>query len=812
MPIKTLKSFQTAAIDSAVEVFSHVKTLLDAAGSEAQSRAVAIHDNGYLLIEAPTGAGKTLMAGYIVERMSALDDVVWFWFAPFKGVVDQSAAFLREQFAGLKLRTLSEDRSPASTRKGDVFVTTWQTVATRVKDRRSVRKTGEQNPSIDDLILSLREQGLRIGVVVDEAHHGFHGETQAAEFFRGVLQPEYTILVTATPDDADLEDLKKRMKIGHIHRIGVSRPDAVDAGLIKHGIKCVAWKADEGNEGLIDFERVALAEGAAVHRVLKAELVKAGIPLVPLMLVQVASNDRSVERAKERLIALGFTDAQIAVHTADEPDAGLLALANDESREVLIFKMAVALGFDAPRAWTLVSMRAGRDADFGVQLVGRILRVHRRLQGRNVPETLRYGYVLLADMESQGGIDAAGQRINRLQTEYARLSPATVIVRIGNQDQVQMLGRDGQTRFFSVPPTGAVWTPAPIRAETGGQAGAGLFCPSFADSTGDDASQTLRKPLAMSGEDTTTSKYSYPLRKDVPTRFKTQEGGGVDDTTEEECARYFTVDANTLVDLLIKSDKVKYQKRTLEIFTQAVQMDFAYTPPSAEQMRRTAQHELLRSDIFHPKELREALERRLQVTLLDRGVEDAADRKILAGYLDLLLSMRPTILRAAQRAALARESGLKEAAPLPDAIQSDEPLPTSLRNVYGVRPPDLNTWEKEFADLFDADPTGTVLWWHRNPVNKSWSINVLLENGHGFYPDFIVGIRNRPTEEHGLLLDPKERFQQSSELPKILAEHAGYGRVLIVSKDPNDRWAMVERHAGTAVLGAPFKIASAAAY
>src|SRR5208337_4143109 len=102
---------------------------------------------------------------------------------------------------------------------------------------------------------------------------------------------------------------------------------------------------------------------------IKEEVKKIGVSLVPLLLVQVASSDKSVERAKERLKELGFSDSQIAVHTADEPDAGLLALANDESREVLIFKMAVALGFDAPRAWTLVSMRAAQDEDFGVQLV-----------------------------------------------------------------------------------------------------------------------------------------------------------------------------------------------------------------------------------------------------------------------------------------------------------------------------------------------------------------------------------------------------------------------------------------------------------
>ena len=48
---------------------------------------------------------------------------------------------------------------------------------------------------------------------------------------------------------------------------------------------------------------------------------------------------------------------------------------------MLIFKVAVALGFDAP-LFALVSMRGAKDTDFGIQVVGRILRVHHRLQAK----------------------------------------------------------------------------------------------------------------------------------------------------------------------------------------------------------------------------------------------------------------------------------------------------------------------------------------------------------------------------------------------------------------------------------------------
>jgi hypothetical protein len=608
------------------------------------------------------------------------------------------------------------------------------------------------------------------------------------------------------------------MQAGKIHRISVSRSDAVGpgpgAGLIKDGIKCVTWKADEGDEGLIDFEATALREGAALHKLLKAELANIGVSLVPLMLVQVDSKDKSVERAKEKLLALGFTEPQIAVHTAAEPDAGLLALANDESREVLIFKMAVALGFDAPRAWTLVSMRAARDPDFGVQLVGRILRVHRRLQGRAVPELLRIGYVLLADAESQTGIDAAGQRINRLQTEYAKYSTTTVVVRVGNQNQVQVVGPDGQTTFLPVPPPGAIWTPPPgdaaaVPAATGAQPNlfaVGPAMPSTGQARG-EGPLVVGLPLPVS------AGYRYPLRPDVPRQFKTQDLPPDFDATEVDCAAKFVLSADNLHDILLRHDKVKVQKRTLEIFSRMVQTELAFAAPSPEQMQQLAQRELLRSGIYHPKVLRLLLLQRLQAALAERGVEDATDSKRLAEYLDVLLATHPELLREAQRKALLEGAVIQEAGPLPGEMVSDGPLPASARNVYGATPPGLNTWERDFGGLLDSNGGGIVLWWHRNPSQKPWSIRVLLDDGRGFYPDFIVGIQNRKTDRSGLLADTKYAYDTNKELPKILAAHESYGRVLILSKNQRQQWAIARMEAsGKAVLGHAFSLAEAVNY
>ena len=118
--------------------------------------------------------------------------------------------------------------------------------------------------------------------------------------------------------------------VERLNRITIGRREPVEEGLIKEGIKCAAYFAAPGQELLVDYDDVALRDGVALHNRLKDELKKLHVDLIPLMLVQVDSKDRSVERAKGRLLSLGFDEAQMAVHTADEPDSGLLALPNDE--------------------------------------------------------------------------------------------------------------------------------------------------------------------------------------------------------------------------------------------------------------------------------------------------------------------------------------------------------------------------------------------------------------------------------------------------------------------------------------------------
>ena len=817
----TLRGFQDELADSGVALFATAKGLLDVAGSDLASRAAAINHNGYLLIDAPTGSGKTLIAGTIIERFSHAEDVVWFWFAPFKGVVGQTAAFLREEFHGLCLRELADDRTVAMSRRGDVFVTTWQTVATRVKDKRNVRKEGDTNPSIDTLIESLRDGGLRIGVVVDEAHHGFGEGTLAAKFFREVLNPEYTILITATPDDADVSAFEKAMGIDELQRIQVSRADAVKAGLIKKGVKCAAYFVDPDKRALVDLQKTALRDGVAAHRKLKKTLAELKVPLVPLLLVQADSTPQSVEKLKELLRQMDFTEEQIAVHTAEEPDENLLALANDERREVLVFKMAVALGFDAPRAFTLVSMRASRDPDFGVQLVGRILRVHRRLQGRaqagTLSDALNYGYVFLAEAEMQTGIDLAGQKINAIQTEYAKASFATVAMRFGESASgVSKVEPSGQIQFFGLDAgdpeqqegesnrSGKAEKPELVSKEDfdlitffGGQ------------STSPSEGSTDSRAIQVIGS---LGSYRYALRAGAPRRFKTQVVPRDNEVTEEDCAQRFIVSTRDLFEAM--KSRIPVEKRTLDVFEHTIQQEFNFAADlSPTQAAVQAQKALTKNGTFDSRELRRALLRKLALVMREEVMSEADDAEKIAHFLDVILATHPELLWEAQKAANAKFGEILDAEDLPSEIVWSEPLATSRRNVYGVMPAGLNSWEQPLAELLDKDSNDIVTWWHRNEPRQPWSVNVLMPDGRGFYPDFVIGINGRKTENGALLADPKLNYLRDDEAPKVLAEHRTYGRVMILFLD-GARWMTVgyDEKAKRPIVAREFRLADAAGF
>lgn len=813
--ITTAKRYQEDAKNNTLDIFRYANAQLDAAPDQDSRRAASAH-NGCVLIQAPTGAGKTLIAGQVAEEFSRYVKTIWLWFTPFAGLVEQARVAIKSQFQGLRVRDVTCDRVPHGTRSGDVFVSTWAAVTGR-KDSKRLRRDGDESISLDQLLDQLRRNGFKIGVIVDEAHHTFSTGTESVRYYREILQPDFTLMITATPDDQDAENFRKSAGIAIMHRISVSRQDAVDAGLIKPGIKSVAYLAGDQHRELVDFGMAALSDGVRVHRAIKAELNTAGIDLVPLMLVQVASTDKSVDKAKKDLMALGMPEDAIAVYTSDEPDDNLLAVARDEAKEVLIFKMAVALGFDAPRAFTLVSMRGAQDKDFGTQIVGRILRVDSRLQNRAVNPLLNYGYVFLADAEKQTGLAGAADRINSLRTELSSVSPFTMLVRIGNTPSIQVV-ENNQPALMPAP-----WSPPAAAAA----AAPTTTAPAAPITTQDLLTGFIFQPPApdlRAGGGATTRPSALP----TPGVREYQLREGVMRILKKEQLALNTAGLLRCVEARLRIDDkvfteafrqaVNVKRKEEEIFTHVVNYGEFQAHLSDAEIARRAQRLLFEPDYLDPRELQAALTNKLRSEIKARGIFlellDSPDK--LRRAMHLILVANPNLLRDTVRGCCADNADLVDTAPLPAAVSWPSGSKTALLGTYGAYPPDLNNDEAAFAEVLDSDMSSTVAWWHRNEHRKPWSVSLVLPNGTHYYPDFLVKVAGRSKGDGILLVEVKgEHLINSMNTPdKAVATHKLYRKPLMVMREGSGRWMTLRFNEKTAKieLDAIFRMDALAEY
>ncbi len=786
--------YQKEAKDNALSIFRYALKQIEDAPDEVNRRQAAAY-NGSVLIQAPTGSGKTMMAGLIAEDFSRDTKIVWFWFTPFAGLVDQARIALKKQFgSGLRVRDIQNDRMAMGTKSGDVFVTTWASVAANNEKVRRLRRDGDLSLALDTLVPSLRELGFHIGVVVDEAHHTFSGATEAVRFYTEVMQPEFTLLITATPDDKDVEKFKKTTGIAELHRITVSRQDAVDAGMIKAGIKSVAYLAPDDQKALVDFQMAALADAKTVHERIKAELKSIGVNLVPLMLVQVATSERDddVARARENLKLLGFREEAIASYTSKEPSDDLLAVALDETKEVLIFKMAVALGFDAPRAFTLVSMRGAKDTDFGIQVVGRILRVHRHLQGREVPELLRNGYVFLADAENQTGLTSAGEKINSIRTGLSEISPYTMVVNIAGQNQVQIV-QNGQSTMLPVEPrSSAIPNTAqdsniPIYTTGALTGNAQSVLEGFVMAMPEAQTEQMRRVMA------TISATTRFALKQPGLKFKTERMPLGTDALLACIGGKVAIGDRELSEG--RRAKTTVIRREEEIFTRTINDTQYQARISESEIARRAQRVLYEPDYLDPRDLHEVLIKRLKSEYEARGFEYT--ERELELVLDLILAASPTLVRQAARECAAQYAELMDAAPLPENIELMPGARTSRLNVYGAMPPDLNSHELAFVEMLDSDLSGTVEWWHRNEARKPWSIGLILPNGAQYFPDFVVKVKGRNVGDGLLLAEVKgdHLLNSGDTLDKVLAAHQLYKRPVMLMREDGGRFMTIRQDA-----------------
>ncbi len=262
-----------------------------------------------LVFKSPTGSGKTVMIAELLKRISGdmqfEVDKAFVWISFNEESYEQSKTKLYNYYnhgvSNLNLLDLN-DLGNGHLKKNDIFFINWQKVVSRSKDNRRLRQSGEQNISFDDFISATHAEGRELVLIVDEAHIAQH--TELSQEIVDIIDPRIEIHVTATPRNIpDAETVENNL--GGF--VSVKRDSVVEEGLIKEKIEIMPLEEIqriEKSRGSEDLDTLLLDLALEKKKSFKAQYNELGVPINPLILIQLPNDEKSKEGFEENKLEI----------------------------------------------------------------------------------------------------------------------------------------------------------------------------------------------------------------------------------------------------------------------------------------------------------------------------------------------------------------------------------------------------------------------------------------------------------------------------------------------------------------------------
>ena len=397
-----LKIYQENAID---DLLVKTKKLLGYSG------------NKKLVFKSPTGSGKTIMMAeflkQLVDDREVRSSLGFIWAAPRKLHI-QSQEKLENYFESSRALKCSffEDLEDRKIDENEILFFNWESIN---KANAIYIRDNEQEFNLSKVLERTKEDGRKIVLIIDESQFAAglrdKKEEQAANKLRRDINADLTIEVSATPilKDPDetttiqIEDVKKE---GMIKKAVILNDGFKN---LKKGKK-IKSKLSGGTEELVINK--AIEKRQELIRAYQKEKTD----INPLILIQLPDRiGQTEDRVREKVESILKNKYKISTEKGNNKLAIWLSgehvnkdyvEKHNSEVEVLIFKQAIALGWDCPRAQILVLFRQWHSPIFSIQTVGRIMRMPEPDKGHYKTEILNYGYVYtnLNDIEIQEDI------------------------------------------------------------------------------------------------------------------------------------------------------------------------------------------------------------------------------------------------------------------------------------------------------------------------------------------------------------------------------------------------------------------------
>lgn len=353
-----------------------------------------------LIFKAPTGSGKTVMASQMLADLteelqsrgdSPYQQVAFIWIAPNK-LHQQSYFKMKNYFTETRLLKPvmydEIDQSEGTIKAGEILFVNWESIN---KEKNVMVRDSEQNASLYEITRRTQEEaGLPIVVVIDEEHLFWSKSADKSAKVLQRINPKVEIRISATP------------KSNSDHKVTVSREEVVREEMIKKQVVLnpdITKGYNDENELNIHLIQCALQK----RKLLAEAYKKEGTNINPLLLIQLPNDTSESMTSEDAAIAdqvktylreikdITTDNKKLAVWLSGEKE-NLEGLEEpDNMTEVLLFKQAIALGWDCPRAAVLLIFRKLQSNQFTIQTVGRILRMPEQKFYKN--DLLNVGYV-----------------------------------------------------------------------------------------------------------------------------------------------------------------------------------------------------------------------------------------------------------------------------------------------------------------------------------------------------------------------------------------------------------------------------------
>lgn len=430
--IYNLKNYQRDAVDE-------LKKYIELALSSKNRKEV--------VFKSPTGSGKTFMASSLFEELANDHPNINFcilWACPGKGELHkQSFNAVKKYLGGNPTCSLLEEDFFGSRKyinnKEIVFIN-WEKLIQKDKSTGSWINSlmkDQEGMNFIDVIDNTKKNGAKLVLVVDESHVGASHKTRIQEFINTIVYPDVLLEMSATPLNNHVD-------------VEVNPDDVIAEGMIKADIIVnEGLKKEDKSLKEKDSELLILEKGFNKRKEIVNKYKELGINVNPLVLIQIPNVDEG--EAKKLVIKDFLRDRGVTENNgklkfwcdSHDPFDKKQIRENNDVTEFLVFKTAVATGWDCPRAHILVKFREGHSETFETQTIGRILRTAEAKAYNDALLDNAYIFTNIWTFETKQDT----YNPNKIKTEWTKMQAGYTQLRVWAQTKLRSFYRSRQEDY-----------------------------------------------------------------------------------------------------------------------------------------------------------------------------------------------------------------------------------------------------------------------------------------------------------------------------------------------------------------------------